>query len=237
MMKNPFKPLTDYELDELEDFLLYEVDSDEVLLLELLDGYLFAIAIGPVPLHPEQWLPVVWGTESAVPPVDSTEKLERLLDLVMRHFNGIIDGLQADPPSIRLIWSLRKFQGKVYKEGDGWAYGFLQGMKLCREDWRPMLETDEGKAWYRCIGLLGGDDALFPDSDQLIETPPQRAALAMQIPQAVLSMYTYWHPHRYVVREQKMARTGKVKTGRNEPCPCGSGRKYKKCCGAPDISH
>jgi len=21
--------------------------------------------------------------------------------------------------------------------------------------------------------------------------------------------------------------------GRNEPCPCGSGKKYKKCCGAP----
>jgi hypothetical protein len=24
----------------------------------------------------------------------------------------------------------------------------------------------------------------------------------------------------------------KPKTGRNEPCPCGSGKKYKKCCGA-----
>jgi hypothetical protein len=23
-----------------------------------------------------------------------------------------------------------------------------------------------------------------------------------------------------------------IKTGRNEPCPCGSGKKYKKCCGA-----
>ena len=23
----------------------------------------------------------------------------------------------------------------------------------------------------------------------------------------------------------------KIKTGRNEPCPCGSGKKYKKCCG------
>jgi len=22
------------------------------------------------------------------------------------------------------------------------------------------------------------------------------------------------------------------KTGRNDPCPCGSGKKYKKCCGA-----
>ena len=25
-----------------------------------------------------------------------------------------------------------------------------------------------------------------------------------------------------------------VKPGRNDPCPCGSGRKYKKCCGRQD---
>ena len=24
-----------------------------------------------------------------------------------------------------------------------------------------------------------------------------------------------------------------VKVGRNAPCPCGSGRKFKKCCGSP----
>ena len=28
----------------------------------------------------------------------------------------------------------------------------------------------------------------------------------------------------------KSKRAGK-KVGRNEPCPCGSGKKYKKCCG------
>ena len=28
-----------------------------------------------------------------------------------------------------------------------------------------------------------------------------------------------------------------MKTGRNEPCPCGSGKKFKKCCeGKPDAS-
>ncbi len=26
--------------------------------------------------------------------------------------------------------------------------------------------------------------------------------------------------------------SGKTKVGRNDPCPCGSGKKYKKCCGA-----
>ena len=25
-----------------------------------------------------------------------------------------------------------------------------------------------------------------------------------------------------------------VRSGRNEPCPCGSGKKYKRCCGASD---
>jgi uncharacterized protein YecA (UPF0149 family) len=24
----------------------------------------------------------------------------------------------------------------------------------------------------------------------------------------------------------------RFKVGRNEPCPCGSGKKFKKCCGA-----
>lgn len=35
--------------------------------------------------------------------------------------------------------------------------------------------------------------------------------------------------------EQKRAHTvvrSGVKIGRNDPCPCGSGKKYKKCCGA-----
>ena len=31
-------------------------------------------------------------------------------------------------------------------------------------------------------------------------------------------------------RSAKAAKT-KAKVGRNDPCPCGSGRKYKECCG------
>jgi hypothetical protein len=35
-----------------------------------------------------------------------------------------------------------------------------------------------------------------------------------------------------------MSMDGKQKVGRNAPCPCGSGKKYKKCCGAvADIIH
>jgi uncharacterized protein YecA (UPF0149 family) len=35
--------------------------------------------------------------------------------------------------------------------------------------------------------------------------------------------------HRGQKNSSLPARTDKI--GRNEPCPCGSGKKYKKCCG------
>lgn len=37
-----------------------------------------------------------------------------------------------------------------------------------------------------------------------------------------------------LIIEQRKSRTvvKGLKVGRNDPCPCGSGKKYKKCCGA-----
>ncbi len=33
------------------------------------------------------------------------------------------------------------------------------------------------------------------------------------------------------VSHRRFAVVNKKKVGRNEPCPCGSGKKYKHCCG------
>jgi uncharacterized protein len=49
-----FAPLANQEPEELDHFLLYEVDADEVMTLDSLDGYLHAIAIGPITLMPKQ---------------------------------------------------------------------------------------------------------------------------------------------------------------------------------------
>jgi uncharacterized protein YchJ len=35
-----------------------------------------------------------------------------------------------------------------------------------------------------------------------------------------------------MLRETPTMPVTRQKVGRNEPCPCGSGKKYKKCCGA-----
>ncbi|MEY4213826.1 MAG: hypothetical protein RL458_2052, partial [Pseudomonadota bacterium] len=56
-----FYPLSSEELDELEAFLMEDRDGPDAMMLDTMDGYLHAVAIGPVTLKPQQWLPPIWG--------------------------------------------------------------------------------------------------------------------------------------------------------------------------------
>lgn len=40
-----------------------------------------------------------------------------------------------------------------------------------------------------------------------------------------------WINHGFTPNEMSHMQVEHIKIGRNEPCPCGSGKKYKKCCG------
>ena len=57
-------------------------------------------------------------------------------------------------------WSTMTYEGdkREYDDAESWAYGFVEGMKLCWNDWQPLLSTPQGQAWFRPIGLLGEDD-------------------------------------------------------------------------------
>ena len=55
------------------------------------------------------------------------------------------------------------------------------------------------------------------------------------IPESVLGMYRQGRSAAGVSAQPFRRQT--VKVGRNDPCPCGSGKKYKKCCGAAANLH
>lgn len=61
-MKDWFSPLTDDEINFIDNFLLWENDSDDCMTLDILDGFLHAIAVGPTNVSPQQWLTKIWGT-------------------------------------------------------------------------------------------------------------------------------------------------------------------------------
>ncbi len=86
------------------------------------------------------------------------------------------------------------------------------------------------------MALLAEDDYSV-DQDELTKTPGLRAQLALEIPQAVLGMHAHWLPLRLAVYQRELAKSAHPKVGRNDPCPCGSGKKFKKCCGAAADLH
>jgi uncharacterized protein len=235
-------PLSEDELDELERFLLSELVPDDGMVLEILDGYLTAIVIGPTTLQPSQWLPGIWGPAAEdTPQFETTEQAQHILELILRHCNGIIWSLQNDADAFEPLIDGTTYPGdeREYFEGDAWAFGFMQGVELCRPDWQPLFDDVQGQAILRSLYLLGADD-VSPEDAALIRSSSQREALAKTISADVAAIYRYWLPHRKTVHERKIAaidHRATPKIGRNDPCPCGSGKKFKKCCGAAAVLH
>jgi preprotein translocase subunit SecA len=94
------------------------------------------------------------------------------------------------------------------------------------EDGGPTLEGPEGVPV-----LSGGGDgnghrpsrSVATSIDELEEAFQRRKRRELE--QARMAGAGEYQPVQQVVR-------GAAKIGRNDPCPCGSGKKYKKCCGA-----
>ncbi|HEX5337266.1 MAG TPA: UPF0149 family protein [Gallionella sp.] len=235
---SPSSPaLSPKERDEFNRFLLSDITSDETMMLDTLDGYLTALVIGPTALKPSQWLPTVWGPRvSDEPAFETMEQAQHVLDLILRHMNGIVESLQRDPDAHQPIFDTLVYTDnpREYADGEMWAYGFMTGIALCRKDWQPFFDDPEAAQALRPIYLLGADD-VTEEEEALTETPEQREEIGKQIPASISQIYRYWQPVRKVAVERMAVGTiqrDQPKVGRNDPCPCGSGKKFKKCCGA-----
>ncbi|MFM0732913.1 UPF0149 family protein [Paraburkholderia sediminicola] len=235
-------PLSEKEFDELDEFLISDLTSDETLTIEGLDGYLTAMAIGPNTVPPSYWLPGVWGpSEDDAPAFETMDQAQHILGLILRNMNGIIASLENDPDGFEPVFGFCQIDdsNREFIDGEAWAVGFMQGLTLVRADWQALFDSEQGREWLNPIHLMGALD-LTPEEEELIGTPQQDDALTKRIPASVAAIYRFWLPQRQAVNERKLAATTQrtePKVGRNDPCPCGSGKKFKKCCGAAAELH
>ena len=91
----------------------------------------------------------------------------------------------------------------------------------------------------RPIRLLGADE-LTETEEALTRWPAQREEFTEQLAGSVAAIYRFWLPRRQVQHASLVASTFRregPKPGRNDPCPCGSGKKFKKCCGTASTLH
>ena len=117
-----------------------------------------------------------------------------------------------------------------------WALGFMFVVENWPEEWAPPKDKDAAKwldAALESIVALTEDDTGAPEVSPFSDdTPPTmskaRVNAFADAMWAVYDLYELWRgvgPRVETVR--KLATPG-----RNDVCSCGSGKKFKKCCGA-----
>jgi uncharacterized protein len=224
-------PLSDEEFDRLNHFLLERIDEEAdtpdkdegVLDISELDGLFTAIVSGPVTIMPSQWLPAVWGD---CEPVWKDEKeFEEILSLMMRHMNGIAGMLMEAPEAFEPMFLEREVDDETYTIVDEWCEGYRRGVRLIQEHW------DQGG--QEMVVLLTPILAFTGETNWRAHDFAHDEVRKIQqaIAPNVRAIFAYWLTRRAEQETvRKPVRHSEPRVGRNDPCPCGSGKKYKKCC-------
>jgi uncharacterized protein len=242
MSTSGLRALSDADLDALAEFLGNNTDPD-ALTLEGLDGFFCALIASPTSVLPHEYLPVIWGgelpDESAFA---SVEEANAHMWLIMRYWNSIIADLERE--SIHMPYIVEPGIDGI--PGRAWARGFMQGTRLAPRGWGE-LWASETEGQLLSIPLVAGEmGPQWPEEpltqekkDELLKWmiagagrayrhfASARRESAEEMYEEPLDDEDEFYPETFVRAEPKV--------GRNEPCPCGSGKKYKRCCGAPDL--
>ena len=208
---------TDKERVWLDGFLCSAQAPDMAMDLEEVDGFFTALIVGPELVMPSLYLPVLWGGEGEGPDYDSLEQAEYVTTLLMRHWNTITCRLDQGCPCLPLLTA-----EEFWPVGRRWSTGFMRGTDLCFIAWERLIEDEtDGRMLVPIFALK---EALPDGSEPFSEE--ERVKLLSAVPMLLRNLHAYWRRHG----DAGVSAVRKV--GRNAPCPCGSGKKYKRCCAA-----
>lgn len=223
------EPLTDTELDRLSAILKC-FDNKHSMNLEQLDGFLAALICGPELVPPSKYLPMIWGDRTVF---EDTSSAQEFFSLIMRHWNTIADTLHSGDVYLPLL--LEDENGNT--PANDWANGFLRGMEFGKEDWALLLDDEDHGGSLIAIFALANEHN--PDPEMRSYKDPisteLRETLIVGAAAGTVQIYRYFKAQRFLANDPlgnmpDFLRT-KRKIGRNDPCPCGSGKKFKRCCG------
>jgi uncharacterized protein len=222
-------PLSDKEFQILDQFLLSDHCADDGMTMDSLHGYLTSLAIGPEEVLIAEWLPRVWGSFAEQgPKFSSAKEGQRITGLIARFMNEVMITFEVAPKEFEPLFCEHEWEGRMLLDGDAWAWGFWEGINLRAEVWAPIWDSNIAEL-VRPIYLLGAEE-VEEEEMALADDPVKRHKLAVEMEAAIPEIRKFWAPLRKSAVAQVQRDAPKV--GRNDPCPCGSGKKHKKCCGS-----
>ena len=231
----------------LKAFLGAPERPKETMRYEELAGFLFAVVSCPETILPSEWMPQIYRGKSAE--FRDLEEAQAVLPSIMALYNRMASDRASENPRLPPGISLRT-PPMANLESDApislWSRGFAYGYGWIEESWEAVEKTpfdeDLGAAllvltFFAKRGVA--EDFTRESTRRPRPTLEEMAAMARSALRD--AMRTYVQMGKIVERavgeaERRLSARRETRpasrAGRNEPCPCGSGKKFKKCCGA-----
>lgn len=229
--------LTDADLERLDELLAGAPAPLQPLDVVALDGFLCGVLVQPQRIGLAQWLPAALDIEKGIVPEDvDTPWLAEVARLVERHHDALrtqlaegsfdpllpaeaVDAPDEDPdlPTPSRVLSR-------------WVAGFAHAA----EQFPALAELPDDRvadALDRIWRHLPAASEYERDARDALNRERPVATLEAAIEDlvaAVVEISERTEATRYRVAQR---RRDTLKVGRNDPCPCGSGKKFKACCG------
>ncbi|HUN92242.1 MAG TPA: UPF0149 family protein [Burkholderiaceae bacterium] len=230
-------PLSRAEGEELVDLMSCDAVPEQCMDPSMLDGYLTGLVCSPAVPPLERWLARVWDPDHgrAAPDFARASDAHRLLELIVRHANATAELLAGEPQSFEPLFDEHDEAEGGATIVDSWCHGFLEAIALDPVAWEPLQAAHP--EWFHVLRLYGSEEGWDElerlDPSEMDEAAHQRREA--EIAPSVRRIFDWWaqrRPWTPLVVPPAVQTVHARKVGRNEPCPCGSGRKFKHCHGA-----
>lgn len=205
----------------LMELLDAKSEAHNTMRCDEVQGFMMALLSGPDALNPTNWLPEILGEESLFDAKERTE-IERLVMAMAADMR-----MKLNEKILPDLWFYEDEAGNP--DFYTWCNAYLYALDIVPTDWFEAVDQEEFEDLFYPIMALGG---IYDDEENgeviLHLNEKELTQLESDLPHVLLDIYWYWQA---IINKLQTVRREGEKVGRNDPCPCGSGKKYKACCG------
>ncbi|MDF7676507.1 YecA family protein [Neisseriaceae bacterium ESL0693] len=202
----------------LADLLNQISTQQECMRADEVQALILALVSGPDEVVMDEWLAEILAGSIAT---DDTRT--QLLDALTQLQQALTTQLAAKIPPA--LWLYQDEQNQA--DWSSWCNAYLYALERTDTDWFAREDEAFEDLCYPIMALAGVYDAIEDEPAIMPISAAEKQQLQTLLPDTLLKIYQYWQA---VKKTPTTIRRDGEKTGRNDPCPCGSGKKYKACC-------
>ena len=223
---------------ELAKFLAADERPEESMIYPELYGFLFAVCCSPELMAPSDWLPLIFNDEE--PGYANEAEAEMVTAGIMAVYDEVNKAVVSTEPSMPEWFEV--FSPPMENFADEapltyWSRGFLVGHDWLSEVWDHYVVDEMEGELAGCLMALtvfsSKELAEVYASESLDEPMAVESLAGMAVDNFDVAMANYARMGlsiRQALQQTTPFEREADKVGRNDACPCGSGKKFKRCC-------